>query len=72
MTVPMIVLDVRCQCRGRPRIPVRMAPEGLVALRAQLNGHARGLEGNVVFQTHYCPDCRAVTPITFRDLMLAA
>lgn len=66
------MLNVRCGCRGKPRIPLRMSPDGLVALRSALNGKAPTLDPATPFQTYYCDDCREVTTITFGDLMIAA
>lgn len=72
MSEQTILIDVRCECPGRPRVPVRLTTQGLLALRAALNSHASMLDGETVAQTHYCKKCQSVQSITFRDLMLAA
>lgn len=72
MTDTLIPLDVRCECRGRPRIRLRVSVTGLVALRAALNSHATDLKPDTMFQTYVCDGCRARREITFRDLNLAA
>ena len=71
MVEQTVVLEVRCQCPGHRRVPIRLAMSGLIALKAALNSHASSLDPETTFQTFKCRACRSVVPVTFRDLMLA-
>lgn len=65
---PTIMIEVRCQCPGNPRIPLRLTVGGLTALRSATQCGA--LNPLTVLATHYCRRCQVISGITFRDLLL--
>lgn len=62
-------IGAKCHCEFRRRPPIRLIPESLVILRRVLG---TTLPADLPVGSWRCNHCKAVVPITLKDLHLAA